>query len=81
MMKTVSAIRSARKTARYWCAEREKVFLGSVAGGAQAVGTQPDPGEESHQREILKDVRIADVARRADDDVRERTLVFDGVGL
>ena len=67
MMKTVSAVASARKTASPVCspscAER---LVGAVGARRQPVGAEADPGEERDQRELVEGVRILDVlgARR-----------------
>ena len=41
-------------------------FLGTIGRGAEAVGAEPDPGEEGRQRDVLEELRILDVLRPAE---------------
>ena len=47
-------------------AEREKCFLGTVAGGRQAVGAQADPREKGHQRDVLARLAAERIERFAE---------------
>ena len=42
-------------------------LLRTVGGGREAVGAQSHPRQKDDQRDVMKDLRIADIARRADD--------------
>src|SRR5208337_4253874 len=55
--------------------EREEGLFWPVARGAQPVGAETDPGEKRDQRKAVKDLGIADVARRSDKNVAQRALV------
>ena len=66
------AIASTRKSARKRCvAEREVRLLRAVAGRREAVGAEPDPGEERDQRDLVEDRRRERVLAVAEDDASE----------
>jgi hypothetical protein len=43
-------------------------LLGAVRGGRQAVGAEPDPGQESDERDAVEDPRIHRILGLADKD-------------
>ena len=62
MMKTVSAVASARKNDEpVWLAELTKRFVGTVSRRGEAVGAETDPREHRDQRQLVECVGIANV--------------------
>src|SRR4029077_3938928 len=45
--------------------QREKSFLGTVTGGAKPVRSETHPRQERDQRQTVKQLRVAEIARRA----------------
>src|SRR5256885_16985070 len=46
-------------------------LLGTVSRGAEAVGAEPDPGEECGEGDVLEELRNLDVLRSAEQRARE----------
>ncbi len=57
--------------------EGEECLLGTVAGGAEAIGAEPHPCEEGDQRQAVEEPRVANVLRFADDQIADRLLDRD----
>ena len=47
-------------------AEIEERLLGTVRGGRESIGTQPDPGQRGHQGEVVMDAWIEEVLGAAE---------------
>ena len=47
-------------------------LVGAVGGRRQAVGAEADPGEEGDEREVVKELGVAEVTRLAEQTLAER---------
>ena len=75
MMKTVERHQHRQENGHVLMrSECEEGFLRAVAGRAQAVRSEADPGEKRNQRKLMEDLGILDVARGPNQDLADRAL-------